>query len=240
MNAITPYLFKDAVVRTINQGTNILFCAKDVCEALGLDNNRQAISALRDSEKITVTISDGNPRAGIPHEMTFVTEPGLYRLIFKSRKAEAQVFQDWVFHEVLPKIRKTGSYHRGHQAFLNLIADQIELGVSADLAARLAGKLTNIPKEEMPGYRSSPQIDQDIQNITSLMIPDTSYSVDEIAALLTDQPHLTAGSKDAQRSRIGKIMIKAVREGRVERIEGRNTKYRRPAGARGGMVCGTR
>ena len=42
--------------------------------------------------------------------MLTVTEPGLYRLIFKSRKSVAQKFQRWIFHEVLPAIRKTGSY----------------------------------------------------------------------------------------------------------------------------------
>ena len=39
-----------------------------------------------------------------------VSEPGLYKLIFKSRKEEAEAFQDWVFEEVLPAIRKTGRY----------------------------------------------------------------------------------------------------------------------------------
>ncbi|WP_279586531.1 BRO-N domain-containing protein, partial [Histophilus somni] len=42
--------------------------------------------------------------------ITFINEPNLYRIIFKSRKAEAVEFQNWVFEEVLPQIRKTGKY----------------------------------------------------------------------------------------------------------------------------------
>ena len=40
----------------------------------------------------------------------YITEPGLYSLIFKSQKDEAEDFKDWVFDDVLPKIRKTGQY----------------------------------------------------------------------------------------------------------------------------------
>ena len=44
-------------------------------------------------------------------QVTFINEPNLYRVIFRSNKAEARQFQDWVFNEVLPTIRKTGSYN---------------------------------------------------------------------------------------------------------------------------------
>ena len=86
------------------------FVAIDVCIALGLVNNREAISALDDDEKITVSNPDGNPRAGIPLRFNAVSEAGLYSLIFRSRKPEAKAFKRWVTHEVIPAIRKTGQY----------------------------------------------------------------------------------------------------------------------------------
>lgn len=43
-------------------------------------------------------------------EVNIVNEPGLYRLIFKSNRPEAKKFQKWIYHEVLPQIRKTGVY----------------------------------------------------------------------------------------------------------------------------------
>lgn len=62
---------------------------------------------LDSDEKNTVTISDGIP--GNPNK-TIISEPGLYKLIMRSRKPEAKEFQRWVTHEVLPSIRKHGAY----------------------------------------------------------------------------------------------------------------------------------
>ena len=48
-------------------------------------------------------------KRGGARSLIFINEPGLYRLIFQSRKPEAEKFKRWIFHEVLPSIRKTGS-----------------------------------------------------------------------------------------------------------------------------------
>jgi prophage antirepressor-like protein len=79
-------------------------------EALGIDNSRQALSRLGDDEKDCVVLTDA---MGRPRETAVVNESGLYALIFNSRKPEAKAFQKWVTSEVLPTIRKTGSY--GHK-----------------------------------------------------------------------------------------------------------------------------
>ena len=110
-NEIIPFAFGDNLVRTmLDEGGSPWWAAKDVCSVLGLENNRDAVSTLDDDEKITVGNTDGNPRAGQPHQLTFVNEPGLYSLIFRSRKPEAREFRRWVTHEVLPALRKTGRY----------------------------------------------------------------------------------------------------------------------------------
>ena len=83
------------------------FVAKDVCDILGLENSRKATAELDPDEKNTVTISDGIP--GNPNK-TIISEPGLYKLIMRSRKPGAKEFQRWVTHEVLPQIRRTGGY----------------------------------------------------------------------------------------------------------------------------------
>lgn len=88
------------------------FVAKDVCDILGISNNRDAIAALDDDEKNTVAIPDGIP--GNPNK-TIVSEPGLYKLVMRSRKPEAKEFQRWVTHEVLPSIRKHGGYLAGQE-----------------------------------------------------------------------------------------------------------------------------
>ena len=61
--------------------------------------------------------------------MIFVDESNLYRCIFQSRKSEAEKFQDWVTEEVLPEIRKTGSYSlvpKSYAEALRLYADEVE------------------------------------------------------------------------------------------------------------------
>lgn len=83
-----------------------LFCLADVCKILGLDNSRQAKTRLDQKGVISIdTLTNGGVQ-----KLDFINEPNLYRLIFQSRKSEAEVFQEWVFSEILPSIRKTGSY----------------------------------------------------------------------------------------------------------------------------------
>ena len=108
MSEIAPFDFKGNRLRTLtdSQGEP-WFVAKDVCDILEISNNRDAISQLDSDEKNTVVISDGIP--GNPNK-TIISEPGLYKLIMRSRKPEAKEFQRWVTHEVLPSIRKHGVY----------------------------------------------------------------------------------------------------------------------------------
>lgn len=90
----------------VDENNEPLFCLSDVCKILGLDNSRQAKTRL---DQKGVISSDTLTNGGL-QKLDFINEPNLYRLIFQSRKLEAEVFQEWVFSEVLPSIRKTGSY----------------------------------------------------------------------------------------------------------------------------------
>lgn len=92
------------------------FSAADVCRSLEIKNSRQAVARLRDREKqtIKVIINDSN-RRGNPNALV-INEAGLYRLIFTSTKDAAERFQDWVFTQVLPSLRKHGGYINGQEA----------------------------------------------------------------------------------------------------------------------------
>lgn len=83
-----------------------LFIAKDICQALGLENTSAATVTLQSDELLLKIVTSGGQR----REMQAVTESGLYALIFKSRKPEAQKFRRWVTGEVLPAIRRHGRY----------------------------------------------------------------------------------------------------------------------------------
>lgn len=93
-------------VRIILQGNEPWFVAKDVCDCLDLSNSRKALSRLEDDEK-GVTSSD---TLGGKQEMATVNEYGLYSLVLSSRKPEAKEFKRWITHDVLPSLRKYGTY----------------------------------------------------------------------------------------------------------------------------------
>ena len=116
-NELQVFNYKEQVVRTVKRDGEVWFVAKDVCDVLGLSNATEALRALDDDERNTLRISEGirgNPT------MNVINEPGLYALVFRSNKAEAKAFARWVRHEVLPAIRKTGSYTAPNAEPLNV------------------------------------------------------------------------------------------------------------------------
>lgn len=106
LNTFTYQQTVEHPIRHIMIRNDPWFVAADVCKILELDDVSKAVSRLDDDEKGTNII----PTPGGPQNMLCVSEPGLYRLIFQSRKPEAKAFMRWVTHDVLPTIRKTGYY----------------------------------------------------------------------------------------------------------------------------------
>lgn len=126
-------------VRTIIDDRNEpWFCLSDVCKILGLGNPSQVKTTLKSRGVITNEVSTPIVSQGVDTGKTkmvainFIDEPNLYKCIFQSRKQEAEMFQDWICEDVIPSIRKTGSYslqHRVPQTFaeaLRLAAEQQE------------------------------------------------------------------------------------------------------------------
>ena len=93
-------------IRVADNNGEPWFVAKDVCDALGINKYRDAVSRLDADERESVVVDT----LGGKQEVSAVSEPGFYKLVMKSRKPEAKAFQRWVTHEVLPSIRKQGGY----------------------------------------------------------------------------------------------------------------------------------
>lgn len=105
MNQIVAFDFESHNVRVVlGQDGEPMFVAADLLSTLNLD--RKALERLDDDEKGVSSIHT----PGGQQEMTVVNESGLFNLVLGSRKPEAKRFKRWVTHEVLPSIRKTGSY----------------------------------------------------------------------------------------------------------------------------------
>lgn len=111
MNSLMIFEGKEVEVFELNG--QVLFNPKHVADCLGIKNVNDNIRSMNEKQAIKLRNSDiGNSDIRKLNNAgeNFLTESGVYKLIFKSRKEEAERFQDWVTDEVLPTLRKTGSY----------------------------------------------------------------------------------------------------------------------------------
>lgn len=107
--------FENKQVEVFEWNGQVLFNPYHCGECLDLspEGVRKAITRMNDKQVVKLTnpkVTDSNFRKLHNTGENFLTESGVYKLIFKSKKKEAEKFQDWVTDEVLPQIRKTGSY----------------------------------------------------------------------------------------------------------------------------------
>lgn len=103
------FRFEGMPVRLVMREGDPWFIAADVCRILGLNNVSMALRILDEDEKHTLSSVEGIGD-GRAQSLNIISEPGLYKLMGRSRKPEAKRFDRWVRHEVLPAIRKTGGY----------------------------------------------------------------------------------------------------------------------------------
>lgn len=101
MKVFSNAMFGD--VRIILQDNEPWFVAKDVCDCLEHTNTTMALQRLDADERAKLNL-------GRQGETNIVNEYGLYSLVLSSRKPEAKIFKRWITHDVLPALRKTGSY----------------------------------------------------------------------------------------------------------------------------------
>lgn len=105
-----------------------MFCLADVCAILEIKNPRDTKTTLKQSGVVTADVrSVSSNGVEQTRQMNFINEPNLYKCIFQSRKPEAERFQDWVFSEVLPSIRKHGMY--ATPITIDNIIDNPEFGI---------------------------------------------------------------------------------------------------------------
>ncbi len=104
MEQLQVFDFNNHEVRTQVLDNEIWFCLKDVCDVLEIKNATDVVKRLNQKG---VTRYNLGSRSG---ETNFINESNLYKVIFQSRKEQAEQFTEWVTSEVLPSIRKHGAY----------------------------------------------------------------------------------------------------------------------------------
>ena len=106
MNNLIPMNYNGNEIRTIDNNGQIWWVLKDVCNILSLSDTSKTSERLDEDELTRIKLVSG----GQAREMLCINESGLYSVILRSDKPEAKAFRRWVTHDVLPEIRRTGSY----------------------------------------------------------------------------------------------------------------------------------
>lgn len=144
-------------VRMFNIDGNPWFSAKDVSDALGLRNSRKAIAMLDDDEKgVTSSYTPGGMQA-----VNVISESGLYTLILRCRDAVTPGtipyrFRKWVTGEVLPQIRRTGSYIKNalpQEDRIKIVADQVANATALAVMQTMQIEQKNYSASLKPNYR---------------------------------------------------------------------------------------
>lgn len=177
MNGIS--IFKNesfGEVRVAGTPEKPFFCLADVCRVLEIKNVSDCKSRLKQDGVVLTEVTDALGRA---QETTFISEQNLYKVIMRSDKPQAEPFQDWVCGEVLPSIRKTGSYS---------IQQQYEIPQSFSEALMLAAKQAKqIEAQQKQLEAKDEQIRQDAPRVLFSKAVETakrSCLVSELAKIL--------------------------------------------------------
>lgn len=130
MSNVIPFKFKSAPIRVVERDGIPMFVAKDVAELLGYSNINDAIK--RHCEGV---VKHDLPSSSGVQSFSLIPEFDVYALILRSKLPEAKKFRHWVCKEVLPSIRKTGSYTANQPVVPQTLPEALRL--AADLAERL-------------------------------------------------------------------------------------------------------
>lgn len=160
-------------IRTSTVNNEPYFSLNDVCRILEINNPSQAKTRLNKDGVISNEVIDSMGRT---QQANFINEPNLYKLIFQSRKSEAERFADWVTSEVLPTIRKHGAY---------MSSEVIEKTLSdPDYLIQLA---TNLKEEKAKRALAEAQIERDKPKVLfadSCEVAENSILIGEFAKRL--------------------------------------------------------
>lgn len=140
-------IFEGHEVEVLEVEGQVLFNAKHVAEILDIKNVNDNISRMNEKQVVKLTnsaIGKTDIRKLNNAGENFLTESGVYKLVFKSHKPNAEAFTDWIADEVLPAIRKTGGYINNADLLVNTYFDDIP----EDQKAIVKGLLQNIESKQ--------------------------------------------------------------------------------------------
>lgn len=164
-------------IRAIEKNGEPWFVAVDVCRALDIKNSRDAMTRLDEDEKGVVLTDTPSGK----QEMNIVNEPGLYSLVLGSRKPEAKSFKRWITHEVIPSIRKTGSYSiQSANPYANMVPKSFSEALF--LAAKLTQENEALKEENEVQRQVIADYQPKVDYYTTILQSTDTMTVTQIAA----------------------------------------------------------
>ena len=176
MSTLQLFSYGAQEVRTVTIDGEPHFVANDICAILDLTDPRKSVNLLDEDERNTVPVTDS---LGRQQETFVVTEAGMYSLVLRSRKPEAKAFKRWLTHEVLPAIRKTGTYSTAPalpQSYSEALRE-LAANVEAREVAEARAKELEVPAKAWDVMVSA----------------NGDYSVEEAAKILSRDPDIEIG-----------------------------------------------
>lgn len=135
--------FNENSIRTETIKGQPYFCLNDCCSALGIQNSKTSVKLDEKGIGKAYVLT-----AGGKQQVTFINEPNLYRLIFRSNKPQSQAFADWVYSDVIPSIRKNGIYVRQKAPDTNPV-QTVDKKAMRSIGCMIKRCCTNAIKQEM-------------------------------------------------------------------------------------------
>lgn len=173
MNDLTVFNFESQPVRIHVENSDTWFCLNDVCNVLEI-KDRQKLRARLNARGMTLVPT---PSKGGIQKTYFINEPNLYKTILKSDKPQARKFENWVCEEVLPSIRKTGSYTVANKEKSSTNIDEIKKAIvlalrknSAPLSFKINGEVISVPEPVYKGIHTGLlQLDPIMHNLSKVI-----------------------------------------------------------------------
>lgn len=172
MNDLTVFNFESQPIRTYaDENGDTWFCFRDVAKVLEISNLSYLKKRLNEKGcRLTSTLTKGGKQS-----LIFVNEGNLYRMTCRSDKPQAKPFENWVYDEVLPSIRKTGSYTVANKETTNI--DEIKKAIvlalrknSAPLSFKINGEVISVPEPVYKGIHTGLlQLDPIMHNLSKVI-----------------------------------------------------------------------
>ena len=182
----------DAKIRTLtDHAGNNYYAAQDLAIALGYSNAEKAISdhCKHQTPLNKLDINHNVPDSVMRYNTNMITDADMNRLIFASRLSTAELYKDWVFEDVLPRLRKKGEYTKADMQVAVRAMSQVSAGDgSTDFATELASLREQLALAQQEAQAQA-QIAQEAQRKLSRTVFEITLRRNENKATLTDWRH---------------------------------------------------